>query len=59
MPRLTFGLALDFGSTLRPLQAQLERQSALQRRGGWPTDAIGEMADETLECLRRLWSGRA
>src|SRR6266852_257995 len=29
MPRLTFGIALDFGSKLRPLQAQLERQSAL------------------------------
>src|SRR5919199_5850512 len=141
MPRLTFGIALDFGSKLRPLQAQLERQTALleaaeaagfeivaagegaspgafhlpnpllvlatlaqrtslrlctgiallpawpvsrlaldaaeldqlsggrlilgvglgspalQSRGGWPADAIGEAADETLEALRRLWSG--
>jgi alkanesulfonate monooxygenase SsuD/methylene tetrahydromethanopterin reductase-like flavin-dependent oxidoreductase (luciferase family) len=141
MPRLTFGIALDFGSQLRPLDAQLERQSALlkaaeaagfeivaagesaapgsfhlpnallvlaalaqrtrlrlctgiallpawpvtklaldaaeldqlsggrlilgvglgspplQSRGGWPADAIGQTADETLEALRRLWSG--
>jgi alkanesulfonate monooxygenase SsuD/methylene tetrahydromethanopterin reductase-like flavin-dependent oxidoreductase (luciferase family) len=141
MPRLTFGIALDFGSKLRPLHAQLTRQCALleaayaagfeivaagesvspgafhlpnallvlaalaqrtrlrlctgiallpawpawrlaldaaqldqlsggrlilgvglgtpalQSRGGWPRDAIGEMADETLECLRRLWAG--
>jgi alkanesulfonate monooxygenase SsuD/methylene tetrahydromethanopterin reductase-like flavin-dependent oxidoreductase (luciferase family) len=141
MPRLTFGLALDFGSTRRTLQAQLERQSALleaaevagfeivaagesasagsfhlpnallvlgalaqrtgmrlctgiallpawplwklaldaaeldqlsggrfilgiglgtpalQRRGGWPADAVGETVDETLEALRALWSG--
>jgi alkanesulfonate monooxygenase SsuD/methylene tetrahydromethanopterin reductase-like flavin-dependent oxidoreductase (luciferase family) len=141
MPRLTFGIALDFGSKLRPLRAQLERQSALletaeaagcemvaagesaspgafhlpnallilaalaqrtnlrlvtgvcllpawplrklaldaaeldqlsggrlilgvglgapalQNRGGWPADAIGETADESLEALRRLWSG--
>jgi alkanesulfonate monooxygenase SsuD/methylene tetrahydromethanopterin reductase-like flavin-dependent oxidoreductase (luciferase family) len=141
MAHLTFGLALDFGSKLRPLQAQLERQSglleaaeaagfevlaagessspasfhlpnallvlagvaqrtrlrlctgiallpawpvwklaqdaaeldqlsggrlilgvglgtpALRTRGGWPADAVGETADETLEALRRLWSG--
>jgi alkanesulfonate monooxygenase SsuD/methylene tetrahydromethanopterin reductase-like flavin-dependent oxidoreductase (luciferase family) len=141
MPRLTFGIALDFGSKQRPLHAQLERQTALlesaeaagfelvaagesgspgafhlpnallvmaalaqrthlrlvtgicllpawplkklaldaaeldqlsggrlilgvglgspalQSRGGWPADAIGETADETLEALRRLWSG--
>jgi alkanesulfonate monooxygenase SsuD/methylene tetrahydromethanopterin reductase-like flavin-dependent oxidoreductase (luciferase family) len=143
MARLTFGLALDFGSRLRPLQAQLERQSALlepaeaagfeivaagesaspgsfhlpnallvlsalaqrtgmrlctgiallpawplwrlaldaaeldqlsggrfilgiglgtpalQKRGGWPADAVGETVDETLEVLRSLWSGSA
>src|SRR6516162_8151062 len=141
MARLTFGLALDFGSTRRSLQAQLERQSALleaaeaagfeivaagesasagsfhlpnallvlgalaqrtrmrlctgiallpawplwklaldaaeldqlsggrfilgvglgtaalQRRGGWPANAVGETVDETLEALRALWSG--
>src|SRR5438045_2562989 len=140
MPPLTFGIALDFGSRMRPLRAQLERQStlleaaeaagfeivsagesaspgafhlpnallvlaglaqrtrlrlctgiallpawpvwklaldaaeldqlsggrlilgiglgspALQSRGGWPGEAIGDMADETLECLRRLWT---
>ncbi|HET6318887.1 MAG TPA: LLM class flavin-dependent oxidoreductase, partial [Chloroflexota bacterium] len=143
MPRLTFGIALDFGSKLRPLRAQLERQSALlepaeragfaivaagetgspggfhlpnallvlaalaQRTGlrlctgiallpawpvrklaldaaeldqlsggrvilgvglgspllrtqaGWPAEAIGETADESLEALRHLWSGAA
>jgi alkanesulfonate monooxygenase SsuD/methylene tetrahydromethanopterin reductase-like flavin-dependent oxidoreductase (luciferase family) len=141
MPQLTFGIALDFGSRMRPLRTQLERQSALleaaeaagfeivaagesgspgafhlpnallvlaglaqrtrlrlctgiallpawpvwklaldaaeldqlsggrlvlgvglgtpalQNRGGWPADAIGETADEILACLRRLWSG--
>jgi len=30
---------------------------ALQIRAGWPADAIGEPADETLQALRRLWSG--
>jgi alkanesulfonate monooxygenase SsuD/methylene tetrahydromethanopterin reductase-like flavin-dependent oxidoreductase (luciferase family) len=143
MPRLTFGVALDFGSRLRPLSAQLERQSALlelaeaagfemvaagesasagafhlpnallvlaslaqrtsmrlctgivllpawpvrklaldaaeldqlfggrftlgvglgapalQRRGGWAPDAVGDTADETLDALRQLWSGAA
>jgi alkanesulfonate monooxygenase SsuD/methylene tetrahydromethanopterin reductase-like flavin-dependent oxidoreductase (luciferase family) len=141
MARLTFGVALDFGSQLRTLQAQLERQSelleyaeaagfeivaagesasagsfhlpdallvlaaiaqrtrmrlctgiallpawpvwrlalsaaeldqlsggrlvlgiglgttALQQRAGWPADAVGQTVDETLEALRRLWSG--
>jgi alkanesulfonate monooxygenase SsuD/methylene tetrahydromethanopterin reductase-like flavin-dependent oxidoreductase (luciferase family) len=141
MPHLTFGIALDFGSKLRPLRAQLERQSALlepaeragfaivaagetgspgafhlpnallvlaalaqrtglrlctgiallpawpvrklaldsaeldqlsggrvilgvglgspplQAQSGWPAEAIGETADETLEALRQLWSG--
>lgn len=141
MARLSFGVALDFGSKRRPLRAQLERQSALleaaaaagfeivaagesaapgafhlpnallvlatlaqrtrlrlctgiallpawsvwrlaldaaeldqlsggrlilgvglgspalQSRGGWPADAIGETADETLDALRRLWQG--
>ena len=141
MPRLTFGVALDFGSQLRPLSGQLERQSALleaaeaagfeivaagetaspnsfhlpnallvlaalaqrtrmrlcsgiallpawpmwrlaldaaevdqlsggrlilgvglgsrslQLRAGWPSEAVGETADETLEALRALWSG--
>lgn len=37
MSRLTFGIALDFGSTLRPLQAQLARQSALLE----PAEAAG------------------
>jgi len=32
---------------------------ALQIRAGWPADAIGEPADETLQALRRLWSGAA
>ena len=31
--------------------------AALQNRGGWPADAIGQTADETIEALRRLWSG--
>jgi alkanesulfonate monooxygenase SsuD/methylene tetrahydromethanopterin reductase-like flavin-dependent oxidoreductase (luciferase family) len=141
--RITFGLALDFGSQQRSLRAQLERQSALleaaeaagfemvaagesssaggfhlpnallvlsaiaqrttlrlctgivllpqwplwklaldaaeldqlsdgrftlgvglgspalQRLAGWPADAIGETADETLQGLRELWSGAA
>src|SRR5690349_18871413 len=141
MSVLTFGIALDFGSKLRSLQSQLERQSALlepaeaagfevvaagetsapgafhlpnallvlaalaqrtqmrlcsgvlllpawpvwklaldtaqldqlsggrlilgvglgspalQQRNGWPAGAIAETVDETLQCLRRLWSG--
>jgi alkanesulfonate monooxygenase SsuD/methylene tetrahydromethanopterin reductase-like flavin-dependent oxidoreductase (luciferase family) len=143
MPRLSFGIALDFGSKLRPLHAQLERQAALlepaevagfeivaagetaspgafhlpnallvlaalaqrtrlrlctgisllpawpvwrlaldaaqldqlsggrlilgvglgspalQRRAGWPADAVGQTVDETLAALRALWSGAA
>jgi alkanesulfonate monooxygenase SsuD/methylene tetrahydromethanopterin reductase-like flavin-dependent oxidoreductase (luciferase family) len=143
MAGLTFGVALDFGSKARSLQAQLDRQSALlepaeragfeivaagesaspggfhlpnaivvlatlaqrtslrlctgiallpawpvkrlaldaaeldqlsggrmilgtglgspglQRLGGWPGDAIGETADQTLQALRSLWSGEA
>src|ERR1051326_5583335 len=143
MAGLTFGIALDFGSRLRPLAAQLERQSALleaaeaagfeivaagesasaggfhlpdallvlatlaqrtrlqlctgvallpawpvwrlaldaaqldqlsggrfilgvglgtaalQAHAGWPAEAIGEKADDVLECLRQLWSGAA
>jgi alkanesulfonate monooxygenase SsuD/methylene tetrahydromethanopterin reductase-like flavin-dependent oxidoreductase (luciferase family) len=31
--------------------------AAVQSRNGWPADAIGETADETLEALRTLWSG--
>jgi alkanesulfonate monooxygenase SsuD/methylene tetrahydromethanopterin reductase-like flavin-dependent oxidoreductase (luciferase family) len=31
--------------------------AALQARAGWPADAIGETADETLAALRALWSG--
>jgi alkanesulfonate monooxygenase SsuD/methylene tetrahydromethanopterin reductase-like flavin-dependent oxidoreductase (luciferase family) len=143
MPRLSFGIALDFGSRLRPLREQLERQSGLlqpaeaagfdlvaagetsvpgafhlpnalmvlaslaqrttlrlctgvlllpawpvwklaldtaeldqlsggrlvlgvglgsasvHQRGGWPADAIGPTADETIEALRQLWAGVA
>jgi alkanesulfonate monooxygenase SsuD/methylene tetrahydromethanopterin reductase-like flavin-dependent oxidoreductase (luciferase family) len=47
MPRLTFGLALDFGSTRRSLQAQLERQSALleaAEAAGFEIVAAGESA---------------
>jgi alkanesulfonate monooxygenase SsuD/methylene tetrahydromethanopterin reductase-like flavin-dependent oxidoreductase (luciferase family) len=47
MPRLTFGLALDFGSKLRPLATQLERQSALlevAEASGFAIVAAGEMA---------------
>jgi alkanesulfonate monooxygenase SsuD/methylene tetrahydromethanopterin reductase-like flavin-dependent oxidoreductase (luciferase family) len=139
--KITFGVALDFGSRLRPLSAQLERQTRLaeraeaagfelvaagetsapgsfhlpnamivlatlaqrtrlqlcsgivllpawtawklaldaaeldqlsggrlilgvglgtrelQTRAGWPTDAIGETADEMLAAMRALWSG--
>jgi alkanesulfonate monooxygenase SsuD/methylene tetrahydromethanopterin reductase-like flavin-dependent oxidoreductase (luciferase family) len=32
---------------------------ALQARAGWPAQAVAEMADETLQCLRELWSGAA
>jgi hypothetical protein len=92
-PRLTFGIAQDFGSKLAqrtrlrlctgiallpawPVRklaldaAELDQLSggrlilgaglgtrALQTQGGWPADSIGEMADETLEALRHLWSG--
>jgi alkanesulfonate monooxygenase SsuD/methylene tetrahydromethanopterin reductase-like flavin-dependent oxidoreductase (luciferase family) len=45
MPRLTFGVALDFGSQLRPLSAQLERQSALleaAEEAGFEIVAAGE-----------------
>ncbi len=47
MPRLTFGIALDFGSQLRPLHAQLERQSALLQAAetaGFEIVAAGETA---------------
>jgi alkanesulfonate monooxygenase SsuD/methylene tetrahydromethanopterin reductase-like flavin-dependent oxidoreductase (luciferase family) len=47
MPRLTFGLALDFGSTRRTLQAQLERQAALledAEAAGFEIVAAGESA---------------
>ena len=47
MPRLTFGIALDFGSKLRPLRAQLERQSALleaAEAAGFDMVAAGESA---------------
>jgi alkanesulfonate monooxygenase SsuD/methylene tetrahydromethanopterin reductase-like flavin-dependent oxidoreductase (luciferase family) len=47
MPHLTFGLALDFGSKLRTLQAQLERQSALlepAEAAGFEIVAAGESA---------------
>lgn len=45
MPRLTFGIALDFGSKLRPLDEQLERQSALledAEAAGFALVAAGE-----------------
>jgi len=45
MPRLTFGIALDFGSKLRPLDEQLERQSALladAEAAGFELVAAGE-----------------
>jgi len=45
MPRLTFGVALDFGSQLRPLSAQLERQTALleaAEAAGFEIVAAGE-----------------
>jgi alkanesulfonate monooxygenase SsuD/methylene tetrahydromethanopterin reductase-like flavin-dependent oxidoreductase (luciferase family) len=45
MPRLTFGIALDFGSKLRPLDEQLERQSALledAEAAGFEMVAAGE-----------------
>src|SRR5215207_9022971 len=47
MPRLTFGIALDFGSKLRPLPAQLERQTALLEAAegaGFEIVAAGEIA---------------
>jgi len=47
MPRLTFGIALDFGTQLRPLHAQLERQSALleaAETAGFEIVAAGESA---------------
>ena len=46
-PGLTFGIALDFGSKLRPLRAQLERQSALlepAEAAGFEIVAAGETA---------------
>ncbi len=45
MKRLTFGLALDFGSRLRPLHEQLERQAALlevAEEAGFEIVAAGE-----------------
>jgi hypothetical protein len=45
--RLTFGIALDFGSKLRPLEAQLERQSKLlepAEAAGFAMVATGEIA---------------
>ena len=45
MARLTLGIALDFGSKLRPLRAQLERQSALldaAEAAGFEMVAAGE-----------------
>src|SRR5690242_18358984 len=45
--RLTFGVALDFGSKQRPLHAQLERQSALLSHceaAGFQIVAAGESA---------------
>ena len=45
MAGLTFGVALDFGSTLRPLGQQLERQSLLlepAERAGFEIVAAGE-----------------
>jgi alkanesulfonate monooxygenase SsuD/methylene tetrahydromethanopterin reductase-like flavin-dependent oxidoreductase (luciferase family) len=31
--------------------------AALQARAGWPPQAVADIADETLHCLRHLWSG--